>query len=128
MRLVTKKWRNDFKTSNNYDVYYDMFEDFDAIESSFAEQYGIRLRKDLKTMSYGEFCSYISGLNGETALGHLVRIRSEKDPEIIKKFTSTEKKIRSEWNSKHIKQMNQEDYEQAMKNLEKIFISMGRSN
>lgn len=77
-------------------------------------------------MSYGEFSSYISGLNSETALGHLVRVRSEKNPDMIKNFTSAEKKIRNEWNSKHVKQMSQEDYEQAMKNLEKIFISMGK--
>lgn len=126
MRLVTKKWRNDFKTNSNYETYYDIFEDFDAIESSFAQQYNIRLRKDLKTMTYGEFSSYISGLGPETALGNLVRIRSEKDPDTIKKFNESEKRIRNEWVSKHVREMSPEEYDRAMKNLERILTSMGK--
>lgn len=103
-----------------------MFEDFDAIESSFAQQYGIRLRRDLKTMTYGEFSSYISGLGPETALGNLVRIRSEKNPETIKKFNESEKRIRNEWVSKHVREMSSEEYDRAMKNLERILTSMGK--
>lgn len=126
MKLVTKKWRNDFKTNSNYETYYDIFEDFDAIESSFAQQYNIRLRKDLKTMTYGEFSSYISGLGPETVLGNLVRIRSEKDPDTIKKFNESEKRIRNEWVSKHVREMSTEEYDRAMKNLERILTSMGK--
>ena len=121
-----RKWRNDFKKSSNYEPYYDIFDDFDAIESSFAEQYGIRLRKELKTTSYGEFSAYLSGLNGETALGHLVRIRSEKDLETIKKFSPSEKEIRDKWNREHQKVYSEEEYQQAMKNIERMFIAMGK--
>lgn len=121
-----RKWRNDFKKSSNYEPYYDIFDDFDAIESSFAEQYGIRLRKEMKDMSYGEFSAYLSGLNGETALGHLVRIRSEKNGEVIKKFSPAEKEIRAKWNREHQKVFSEEEYKKAMENISKIFISMGK--
>lgn len=70
------------------------------IESSFAQQYGIRLRRE-EDMSWDEFVTLLCGLNGDTPLGHIVSIRSEKDPERIKKFTAAEKKIRNEWNMKH---------------------------
>lgn len=77
-------------------------------------------------MSYGEFVSYISGLNADTALGHIVQVRSEKDYEKIKKFTPAEKKIKNDWDKKYTRVMSEEEYERAMKNIEKIFISMGK--
>ena len=70
------------------------------IEASFAQQYGIRLRRE-DDMSWDEFSTLLGGLNGETPLGHIVSIRSEKDPERIKNFTPAEKKIRNDWARKH---------------------------
>lgn len=52
-------------------------------------------------MEWGEFLTLLAGLNGETPLGYVVSIRSEKDRERIKNFTAAEKKIRNAWATKH---------------------------
>ena len=112
MKYLMRKWRNDFQ--NNDESFYDLIDDFDLIESSFAQQYGIRLRMEIDTMKWGEFSSLLSGLNGDTPLGNIVRIRSENDPKVIKNFTENEKRIRSKWLNKNAKEISHEDYQQAM--------------
>ena len=121
-----RKWRNDFQ--NNNESYYDLIDDFDLIESSFAQQYGIRLRNEIDTMKWGEFSSLLSGINGDTALGNIVRIRSEKDPKVIKNFSKNEKEIRSKWVSKNAKEVSQENYKQAMENFKNMFKAMAKQN
>lgn len=117
-----RKWRNDFQKSE--ESYYDLIDDFGLIESSFAQQYGIRLRNEIHDMKWGEFVSLLSGLNGNTPLGNVVRIRSEKDPEVIRRFNDSEKKIRSEWLSKNVKVVSQEEYKQAMESFKNMFKSL----
>ena len=97
------KWRNDFKAPNSHETYYDLFEDWDLIESSFAQQYGI------------------------TPLGNIVRIRSEKDPKVLKNFTTQEKKIRNDWLTKNAVQISEENYKQAMEDIKNMFIVMSSS-
>lgn len=126
MKYLMRKWRNDFQ--NNNDSYYDLIDDFDLIESSFAQQYGIRLRNEIDSMKWGEFSSLLSGLNGDTALGNIVRIRSEKNTENIKNFTENEKKIRSEWLNKNAKQVSRENYEQAIESIKNMFKAMAKQN
>ena len=121
-----RKWRNDFQ--NNDESFYDLIDDFDLIESSFAQQYGIRLRMEINTMKWGEFSSLLSGLNGDTPLGNIVRIRSEKEPKVIKNITEREKKIRSKWLNKNAKQISREDYQQAMESIKNMFKSMAKQN
>lgn len=76
--------------------YYDLEEDYDLIEASFAKQYGIRLSRE-NDMSWAEFCSLLSGLMPDTPLGQIVSIRSETDSKIIKNFSKEQRKIRSDW-------------------------------
>lgn len=59
------------------------------------KQYGIRLRKS--DLTYAEFMHYLKGIDGETSLGYLVRIRQEDDPKRLKEFTSAEHSIRNSW-------------------------------
>lgn len=103
-----------------------MFEDWDLIESSFAQQYNIRLRKEISGIEWGEFISYLSGLNGDTALGNIVRIRSENNPEILKNFTQEERKIRSKWGNKSALQMSNENYKQSMESIKNMFITLSK--
>ena len=126
MKYLMRKWRNDFQNSN--ESYYDLIDDFDLIESSFAQQYGIRLRNEINDMKWGEFSSLLSGLNGDTALGNIVRIRSEKDPKVIKDFSSHEKEIRSKWLNKNAKEVSRENYEQAMEGFKNMFKAMAKQN
>ena len=88
------------KLKGSSEVFYDLFEDYDAIEASFAQQYGIRLRVE-DDMLWDEFGTLLAGLNGDTPLGYLVRIRGEKDPKKRKRFTKAERKIYSDWRSRH---------------------------
>ena len=124
MKWSSKRWRNDFNNISTYETYYDLFDDWDLIESSFAQQYGIRLRKQMRDMEWGVFSSLLSGLNSETPLGNIVRIRSEKDPETLKKFTAEERTIRSKWLNKTASQITEVDYKQAMENIKNMFKTM----
>ncbi len=83
-----------------------MFDDWELIESSFAQQYNIRIRKDISNMEWAEFSAYLSGLNGETALGNIVRIRTEKNTKAIKNFSKEEKRIHSEWKMRKLRNSN----------------------
>ena len=126
MKYLMRKWRNDFQ--NNNESYYDLIEDFDLIESSFAQQYGIRLRNEIDTMKWGEFASLLSGINGDTPLGNIVRIRSEKDPKTIKNFTESEREIRSKWLNKSAKKVSHENYQQAMESIKNMFKAIANQN
>lgn len=97
--------KNDF---NNTEQWYDLFDDWELIEASFAAQYNIRLRNE-KDMSWPEFCALLSGIMPETPLGQIVSIRSEKDSKIIKGFNNEQKKIRSDWIKRKAKQKRQMD-------------------
>lgn len=76
-------------------------------------------------MSWGEFCTLLSGINGDTPLGQVVDIRSTTDKERIKNMTSHQKKIRSDWQSKQAKKgINMDAYMQSMKSLEEVMKSL----
>ena len=125
-----RKWRNSFATPNynNNDVFYDLHEDWALIESSFAQQYGIRLRKEYHTMSYDEFCTLLSGLKPDTPLGSIVSIRSETDKDIIKYFTPQQKKIRNDWAKRQVKKVvDVEQYNNDMKMFEKMFENLAKA-
>lgn len=87
-------------SDDGHGSYYEIIGDWELIEASFAQQYGIRLRRE-DDMSWDEFCTLLAGLNGETPLGHIVSIRSEKDKEKLKRFTPEERKIRNDWRMRH---------------------------
>jgi len=83
---------------------YDLFEDYDLIEASFAQQYGIRLRHE-RNMPYSEFTTLLAGLDHETPLGRIVGIRTEDDKDQLKAFTPEMRKIRRDWQAKVAKKM-----------------------
>lgn len=83
---------------NSGESYYDIYDDWELIESSFLKQYGIRLRNSGEDdLSWQEFCSLLSGIMPDTPLGQIVSIRAEKDSKRIKEFSKEQKKIRNEW-------------------------------
>lgn len=128
MKLVMRKWRNDFSNSNNIELWYDLEEDWPLIEASLAKQYGIRIRKEVSTMSYAELCNLISGLMGDTPLGNIIQIRSEDDKEVLKNFTQEQKNIRWKYRNKIAKKMNKEDYMKIIADLQKVFKEMAGNN
>lgn len=107
------------------DPYYDLFEDWDLIVSSFLSQYGLRIQtKQLDTVSWDEFTALLAGLSPDTALGRVVAIRSETDKDIIKHFSSDQKRIYDQWRNRKASQMQESDFAKEMANLEKMFAAM----
>ena len=111
------------KKSN--EPYYDLFEDWDLIVSSFLSQYGIRLStKEFRTVDWAEFSALLTGLSAETALGRIVSIRSETDADTIKRFSPYQKKVHDDWQERRYKAMSEEEYEAEMKQLERSLYSI----
>lgn len=78
-------------------------------------------------MCWDEFITLLAGLNGETPLGHIVSIRSEKDPKRLKTFTPEEKKIRNDWAMRHRKVVtNKKEYDEAMLGFAEMFKSLSK--
>lgn len=48
-------------------------------------------------MSWDEFADLLAGLNNETPLAAVIRIRLENDPERLKAMTPAQRRMRSEW-------------------------------
>lgn len=120
---LLRVWRTTPRGSS--DPYYDMFEDWDLIVSSFLSQYGLRIRtKEFETVSWDEFKSLITGLSPDTALGRVVSIRSETDKDIIKHFTQDQRRIHDRWRNRKVEIMNQETFEKEMGDLEMMFAAM----
>lgn len=116
-------WRN--LTGESNDPYYDMFEDWDLIVSSFLSQYGLRIRtKEFETVTWDEFKALIAGLSPETALGRVVAIRSETDKDIIKHYTKDQRRIYDDWRNREMKEMDEKAFEKEMACLEKMFAAM----
>lgn len=91
------------------------------IVSSFAQQYGIRLYYEYETIPCEEFRQLLSGLNGETPLGYVVQIRSEKDMKKINNMTRNEKEIREKWANYNNKNRKNERKEIKKEDISKIF-------
>ena len=68
-------------------------------------------------MSWREFADLLACLSAETALGRIVSIRSENDPEILKNFTKGQKEVRAEWRESHRKELSQKEYNASMQSL-----------
>lgn len=116
-------WRN--LTGESSDPYYDMFEDWDLIVSSFLSQYGLRIRtKEFETVTWDEFKALIAGLSPETALGRVVAIRSETDKDIIKHYTKDQRRIYDDWRNREMKELDEKTFEKEMACLEKMFAAM----
>lgn len=103
-------------------VWYDFYEDWDLIEASIAQQYGIRLRNEIKTISWAEVKMLISGLLADTPLGRIIQIRSEDNKETLKQFTPDMHKIRNQWRNKIAKDKlkDEERLNKTFDNMEKM--------
>ena len=114
-------------TRESSDPYYDLFEDWDLIVSSFLSQYGLRIRtKEFDTVSWDEFKSLLTGISPDTVLGRVVSIRSETNKDIIKHFTADQRRIYDAWRNRGAENMKQADFDQEMIQLEKMFAAMCR--
>ena len=102
--------------------WYDFYDDWDLIESSIAQQYGIRIRNEIDTISWSEVKMLISGLLADTPLGRVIQIRSEDNKETLKNFTPEMHKIRNDWRNRLAKdKLKDEDtLNRTFENMEKM--------
>jgi hypothetical protein len=102
--------------------YYDLYDDWDLIESSFLKQYGIRIRalSEEEDLSWSEFSNLLAGIMPDTPLGSIVSIRAEKDPKVIKQFTEEQRRIRNDWVIRKNKKLRESpsEYKKYVNNLQ----------
>lgn len=75
-------------------------------------------------MKWEEFRALLVGISPETPLGRIVSIRSEDDKDILKHFTTEQKRIRSEWQSRIARNKAPEDTEKILETMKNAFIAM----
>ncbi len=75
-------------------------------------------------MRWHEFCALINGLSSESALGLVIQIRAEEDPEVLKHFTKGQHKIRSEWKKRRVTKVTQKQTMDFLEQIKQAFISM----
>ncbi|MBS5784952.1 MAG: Gp15 family bacteriophage protein [Clostridia bacterium] len=119
-----RKWKNDFKTSQNRENWYDMEDDWELIASSLKTQYGYSIRKEINDMNWAELSSDISGLMADTPLGNIVQIRSEDDKEKLKYFTQEQKNIRWKYRMKIAQNVDKEEYKKVIAEFQQLFKGM----
>ena len=103
-------------------IWYDFYDDWDLVEASIAQQYGIRLRNEINTISWSEVKILVSGLLSDTPLGRVIQIRSENNKEQLKNFTPEMHRIRNSWRNRIAKdKLKDEDaLNKTFENMEKM--------
>lgn len=79
-------------------------------------------------MTWSEFATLLSGLMPDTPLGQIISIRSEKDKDVIKRFTKEQKRIQSDWRRRQSQNIDKESYDDAMNGFKNMFKAMANSN
>ena len=123
--------RPTFAPNNSSESWYDLIEDYELIEASFAKQYGIRLSRE-DDMSWVEFTTLLAGLDETTPLGKIVAIRAENDKDVLKRFTKEQHRIRNEWRARNkpavpTTKQGQADYNKAIEGFKQMFLAMAET-
>lgn len=96
------------------------------IEQSIAKQYGV-LPSEQENLKYSDWSKMVSGLMDDTPLGRVVGIRSETDQDIIHKFTSEQRAVRTDWEharAKQILKLPEQDLRQQFAQIEQAMAAM----
>lgn len=89
------------------------------------QQYGLRIRGDeFADMSWDEFSDLLSGLNDETPLVKVARIRTERDPQAIRDLTPAQRAMRADWQRKRAARKPQKDVDAFLRDMQTAFSNM----
>lgn len=80
--------------------------------------------KDFRSMKWDEFCALLSGLSADSPLGRIVQIRAENDPNVLKRFTAHQRKIRSDWRNRVVRNVSEKSRDEVLEYLKNMFVSM----
>lgn len=103
--------------------------DFDRelIQQSIAKQYHI-LPSQQGDLKYSDWVELVGGLMDDTPLGRTVQIRIEKNDDIIREFSPSQRKIRKEWADfladQSKSRMDEADYDAEMRRIENMIAQM----
>ena len=75
-------------------------------------------------MRWDEFAALLSGIGPETALGRVVAIRSETDPDILKHYTQEQRRILDSWMARNKATISKEEMTDALENIKRALIQM----
>ena len=75
-------------------------------------------------MRWDEFAALLTGIGPETALGRVVAIRSETDPDILKHYTPEQRRIRDSWLARKKPDASQEEIAEILENIKGALIQM----
>ena len=108
------------------DRWYDIFEDWELVESSFAMQYPTKDLYDDK-MDWIEFTTLLAGIMPDTPLGNVISIRAEDDADTLEHFSEEQHRIRDEWRDKQTQRMIESmNKEEVMKEVYAMFMDMSK--
>jgi hypothetical protein len=88
-------------------------------------QYNLNMYGDeFRQMKWVEFAALLSGISAESPLGRLVQIRTETDPDIIKHFTTGQKRIHADWQRKKANEVSEEEMADVLASFKQAFLSI----
>lgn len=93
--------------------------------ASLRQQYGLRVQSDeFASMGWDEFSDLVAGLNESTPLARVAQVRTESDPEALKKMTPEQRRMRAEWQRSRALARTQEDVTGFVSSMQKAFENM----
>ena len=78
-------------------------------------------------MRWDEFCDLLSGLSADSPLGRMVQIRLETDKNVIKRFSTAQRRIHNEWRQRKVKAVSPQDTAAFLEQMKNMFIKMAGS-
>lgn len=75
-------------------------------------------------MKWSEFRDLLVGISPDTALGRIVSIRAERDPERIKQFSKAQLQVWTEWRQRQAQQVSDQDMQRILDGFKQAFIDM----
>ena len=91
------------------------------------QQYGLRIRgEEFASMTWDEFSDLLGGLNEQTPLVRVAQIRTETDPDAIRRFTPAQRAMRAEWQRKAAGQRPKEEVDAFLRDMQTAFSNMFR--
>lgn len=77
-------------------------------------------------MGWYEFSYLLQGLSGETPLGHIIAIRAENRPEVVKEMSAQEKTIRNEYRRKMAMKKSEKETKSALDSIKDAFMKLAK--
>ena len=114
------------KETNNFDCGYDIIYDWQLIIDSYMYTYHEYLLKiPDKDMKWSEFITRIAGFDKDSPLIAVIRIRLEKNKDIIKNFNESQKRIYNDWQKRRQERLKESPYyEEHMKKQNMMIMNM----